>query len=180
MGTVKRNSRIETELPLELRQAVNRLLLEPGTTYDDIGEFLRARGHDISRSSIGRYGKQYLEAYQKIKQFEDQAKGITTDADDGMPMEEAIGKLMLQKVMEALVDGTVDITENSKMISAVARLQSSHIQLAKWKADVEGNIRRKERERLQKETLDAVDQATASGPMTAEALKEKIREVYGV
>ncbi len=51
--------------------------------------------------------------------------------------------------------------------------------VVKWEQREE-KIRRSEREKLQKKTLDAVDSAAASGPMTPDALKKKIREVYGV
>jgi hypothetical protein len=168
MVRVKSNSRVETELPLELRKAVNRLLLEPGTTYDEIARFVKSKGFDISRSSIGRYGQRFLEAYQKIKQFEDQARAITSGVDDGMPMEEAVGKLMLQKVMEALVDGSADITENSRLISDVAKLQSAHIQLAKWKADLE---------RRASKAADAVGKIVKRGGLSdaaADAIRQKI------
>jgi len=171
MVRIKSNSRVETELPLELRKAVNRLLLEPGTTYDEIARFVKSKGFDISRSSIGRYGQRFLEAYQKIKQFEDQARAITSGVDDGMPMEEAVGKLMLQKVMEALVDGSADITENSRLISDVAKLQSAHIQLAKWKADLERRARK---------AADAVGKIVKRGGLSDEAADAIRQKILGV
>ena len=51
--------------------------------------------------------------------------------------------------------------------------------VVKWEQREE-KIRQQEREKLQKKTLEAVDSAAAAGPMAAEALKMKIREVYGV
>ena len=171
MATVKCNSRVETELPLELRKAVNRLLLEPGTTYDDVAKFLNAKGYDISRSSIGRYGKKFLEAYQNIKQFEDQARAITSGVDDGMPMEEAVGKMLLQKVMAALVDGSADITENSRLIADVAKLQSAHIQMAKWKDDLEKRAR---------SAADAVDKIAKKGGLSDAAAEQIRKKILGV
>lgn len=140
MATIRTRSRIETDLPKDVREAVDRLILEPGHTYDDIKDWLSAKGYDISRSSIGRYGKRRFEAYQAIKQFEDHSRAITSGVSDGMPMEEAVGKMMLQKVMAALMDGSADVVENSRLIADVAKLQSSHIQLAKWKDDLEKRV----------------------------------------
>jgi hypothetical protein len=136
MATVRRRSRIETDLPAEVRESLNRLLLE-GATYEEASLWCKSKGYDISRSSVGRYGKAFFEAYQNIKRFEDQSRAIASTVDDGMPMEEAVGKMLLQKVMAALVDGSADITENSRLIADVAKLQSAHVQMAKWKRELE-------------------------------------------
>jgi hypothetical protein len=90
VSTVRRHSRVLTDLPPELRREVDRLLLEPGVTYDDIREFLAGRGYDISRSSIGRYGKEYLESYQRLKIAIDQAKCMKAEAGEGLALEEAV------------------------------------------------------------------------------------------
>jgi hypothetical protein len=136
MPHVRRRSRIETELPVELRQQLNRVLLE-GATYDEAAAFLNGQGHDISRSSVGRYGKEFFEAYQKIVQFEDQSRALTSATEKGMPMEEAVGKMLLQKVMAALVDGSADVLEVPRLISDVAKLQRSHVAMAQWKREIE-------------------------------------------
>lgn len=78
MGKHRRRSKIETELPADLREEVNRLLLE-GTTYEDAALYCQTKGYDISRSSMGRYGKEFFEAYRNIKQFEDQSKALTSE-----------------------------------------------------------------------------------------------------
>jgi len=67
-------------------------------------------------------------------------------------------------------------TLSSKQIDMLSKLGAL---VVKWEQREE-NIRKQEREKLQKQTLDAVDSVEAAGPMTAEALKQKIREVYGV
>jgi hypothetical protein len=136
MAHVRRRSRIETELPPELRQQLNRVLLE-GATYDEAAVFLNGKGYDISRSSVGRYGKEFFEAYQKIVQFEDQSRALTSATEKGMPMEEAVGKMLLQKVMAALVDGSADVLEVPRLISDVAKLQRSHVAMAQWKREIE-------------------------------------------
>jgi hypothetical protein len=136
MVHVRRRSRIETELPVELRQQLNRVLLE-GATYDEAAAFLNDKGYDISRSSVGRYGKEFFEAYQKIVQFEDQSRALTSATEKGMPMEEAVGKMLLQKVMAALVDGSADVLEVPRLISDVAKLQRSHVAMAQWKREIE-------------------------------------------
>ena len=96
-------------------------------TYDDLEAWCKEKGFQISRSSIGRYGKTFFEAYQQVKRFEDQSRALQSDVGDGLLMEEAATKLLLQKVMGALIDGSADILEIPRIISDVARLQQSSV-----------------------------------------------------
>lgn len=132
--------KVETDLPREIREQLNRLLLE-GMTYEEGAIWCRDHGYDISSSSIGRYGKWFIELYQEILQFNDQAQILTADVDDGMPMEEAVGKMLLKKVWSALIDGSADITENSRLIGEVAKLQRSHVIMNQFKIDLENRAR---------------------------------------
>lgn len=136
MATSRTRSRIETELPAELRREMNRLLLQ-GATYEEASAWCSEQGVDISKSAIGRYGKKFFEAYQAITQFEDQSRAIVSATEEGLPMEEALGKLLMQKAMAAVVEEDFDIIANAKLIGQIARLQSSHINLAKHKMDLE-------------------------------------------
>ncbi len=54
MAKKRVHSRISDELPEELRREVDRLLVEGNATYDEIKDFLAAKGYEIGRSSIGR------------------------------------------------------------------------------------------------------------------------------
>ena len=168
MVHVRHRSRIATELPVELRKQLNRVLLE-GATYDEAAAFLSGQGYDISRSSVGRYGKEFFEAYQKIVQFEDQSRALTSATEQGMPMEEAVGKMLLQRVMAALVDGSADIIEVPRLISDVAKLQRSHVAMAQWKREIEKRAERAvENIKTKSKNID---------PDTLRIIKE---EVYGL
>jgi len=133
---IRRRSRIETELPPEVRDQLNIQLME-GATYEEAAEWCSRQGYEISKSSVGRYGQRFFKAYQEIIQFEDQSKAIMTSSEKGLPMEEALGKMLLKEVMAKLVEGDVDIIENSRLISDIAKLQGSHVKLAKHKMELE-------------------------------------------
>ncbi len=138
---IRRRSRIETELPPDLREELHRILLE-GATYEEACQYCKDRGHDISSSSMGRYGKSFFEAYQSIKQFEDQARAITSEVGEGLTLEEAASKMMLQKVMAGLVSGEADILEIPRLISDVAKLQMSSVAREKLKADLAAKVKK--------------------------------------
>lgn len=137
----RRHSRIETELPADLREALNRLLLE-GATYEEACAFCQERGHDISMSSMGRYGKRFFEAYQAVKQFEDQARVLTSGPGQGLSLEEATSKMLLQRVMAGLISGEVDVKEMPRVISDVAKLQAASVARERFKADVAAKARK--------------------------------------
>lgn len=141
MGTIRRRSRIETELPKELREELNRLLLE-GATYEDASAWCKARGYDISKSSVGRYGKVFFEAYANVRRFEDQSRALQGEVGDGLLLEEATTKLLLQRVMAALIDGGADVMEIPRLLSDVAKLQSSSVQRERMKAQVAEQVRK--------------------------------------
>lgn len=171
MGShMRRRTKVETDLPRELREQLNRLLLE-GMTYEEGADWCKRHGFEISRSSMGRYGKSYFEAYQKMLQFEDQSRALTSSVDDGMPMEEAVGKMLLQKVMAALLDGSADITENSRLLADVAKLQSAHVQRNKFKIDLENRA---------KKAAEQVDQIVKSNGLSEKAAEDIRARILGI
>lgn len=167
---VRRRSSIETDMPVDARKDLDRILIE-GATYEEASAFCKSRGYDISKSAVGRYGKNFLEAYQNVMRFADQAQVLKSDADNGLPMEEAVGKVLLQKVMSALIDNTADITENSRLISDVAKLVGSNIQLAKLKMDLAERARR---------TADAVVKMVKKGGLSADAADQIRAKILGI
>ncbi|RJP59031.1 MAG: DUF3486 family protein [Deltaproteobacteria bacterium] len=132
---IRKHSKVEDELPPEIRREVNRLLIE-GETYEDISDYLKGKGHDISRSSIGRYGKDFLNEYRRLLVIEDKSKILVSEAGgDGMILEEAVAKKMAAKLMELLLDEGIDISKTPRIISDFAKLQSSTVTRERLKGD---------------------------------------------
>ena len=119
MGNRRKHARITTELPKSLIQAINERLVA-GETYESIAAYLRERGHDISKSSVGRYGKDFLSKLERLRIVKEQARTIMTEGKDGpaLEMTEAATQLALQLIMERLVAGRV-------VEAAVARIKES-------------------------------------------------------
>ena len=167
---IRRRSRVETELPAQLREQANRLLLE-GITYEDMAAWSLERGYDISRSSWGRYGKEFFEAYQAVKRFEDQSKAMTGEAGDGMTMEEALSKVLLQKIMAAVTGANFDLLEVPRLISDFAKLQSSNIQREKLKDEYAKRVR---------EAAESVGKIAKQGGMSEETVTEIQKRILGI
>lgn len=170
MGRVKTRTRVETDLPEDIRDDLNRLLLE-NATYDEITDWCREQGFDISRSSIGRYGKRFLESYRLIKQTEDQARALTSEVGDGLRMEEATSKLLVQQIMSALVADPGDILEHHRIIQAFAALQGSSVRREKAKAEFADRVRK---------AAENVEKIAVKGGLSADVVGKLRKEILGV
>ncbi len=178
---VRRHSRVLTDLPGEVRAEVDRLLLEPGVTYEDIRVFLEGKGFDISHSSIGRYGKEHLLSYQRLKIAIDQAKAMKGEIGDGLALEEAVANLALQQVMDGLVAGRINAAEAPKLLGQIGQIQSSSVRREQFKAEITEEVRRQALAEAAQRANEAVDAAAgeSGGRMTAEDFKRILRETYG-
>lgn len=132
----RRHSKVTSALPKELVEVVNQKLVG-GHTYLEITEWLKGLGHEISQASIGRYGKSFLSQLEKLKLVKEQARAILTETDGlSLEMEEASVQIALQKIMEFLMelDG-LQGEKASKIMTALARLQSSSVSRERIKMD---------------------------------------------
>ena len=166
---IRRHGKVHS-LPDELRAEVDRLLIE-GNTYEDIEKFLKRNGYDISKSSIGRYGKEFLNFYREVKIIEDQSKTLVSEAGgDGMIILEAAEKLFSKKIVELLLQNQIDVTKIPRIVSDFAKLQASSVVREKMKAE----FKRKAEKAFQKAEKQAKK-------MSKEELIKMLRqEVYGL
>lgn len=167
---VRRRSRIETELPRELRDEAHRLILE-GMTYEELAAWSASKGYDISKSAWGRYGKQFFEAYQAVKRFEDQSRALASEAGEGLTMEEAVTKMLLQRVMAAVMGKEFDIMEVPRLLSDVAKLQASSVSREKFKDEMA---------RRAAAAADRVAKKARRGGLSPEAVAEIRKEILGI
>lgn len=137
MADRRKHSKITSILPKELVEAINQQLVS-GATYEQIAEFVRNEGHEISKSSVGRYGKNFMSKMERLRVVKEQAKAICTESQDkpALEMTEAATQLALQLIMERLV-----ITENlndaksGELFKALALLERSAVAREKLKLD---------------------------------------------
>ena len=138
----RKHSKITSILPPELVEAIHQRLVN-GDTYQDIADWLNQKGHDVSRSSVGRYGKDFLARLERLKIVKEQAKTIVTENKDGpaTEMAEAANQLAMQLIMENLL--TVDDLKGAKItevLKALALLERSGVQREKLKFDFNHGI----------------------------------------
>jgi DNA-binding transcriptional ArsR family regulator len=166
----RRHSKVTDQLSDELRAEVDRLLVE-GAAYEDIADYLRGKGYDISKSSIGRYGKEFLSAYQRLRVIEDQSRTLVSEAGgDGLILEETGAKLFAQKIIELLMQSDVDIRKIPKLVSGFASLQASSVHREKFKSELKKKV-----EKVFEKTEKKMEKMTKE-----EMLRTLREEVYGL
>jgi len=168
---VRRHSRIGDELPQELKREVDRLLVEGNVTYDDIKAFLEEKGYDISRSAIGRYGKEFLASYQRLRVIEEKSRALVSEAGDGMVLEEAAAQIFAQKIVEAQLLEGFDVLENPRLIADFAKLQSSTVARERFKREL--------KEKVEK-TAESVVRTARQGGLSDEKAEEIRRKILGI
>lgn len=142
----------------------------------------------LSKSAVNRYFVDMDEAGRKLRESREVAEvwigklGAAPQGQVGNLVNEILRTLSFDMAL-MLQRGTVD-AESAPAVTGMLKDLALTMQRLEQAANLntarEKEIRKQERERLQAETMKAVDAAAGTGPMTAEALKEKIREVYGV
>lgn len=125
------------QLPPELVEAINKKLVD-GWTYRDLADWLNEQGQPISKSAIGRYGKDFLTRLEAIKATREKARAII-EADPDAPateMTEAANQLAVQLIMETLMQ-VDDLTGErvSDLFKALAMLERSGVQREKLKME---------------------------------------------
>lgn len=75
MGDIRSRIRVSSkinELPEDVKTQVDILLADVSNTYEDISQWLKAEGFDISKSSVGRYAQRTNKVTQRIMEAQAQ------------------------------------------------------------------------------------------------------------
>lgn len=166
-----RASSIETNLPEEVRIAVNTQL-EAGHTLDQILGYLEEMGHeeDVSRSALGRYKMKHNELAGELRRTREVAKalgrefGEDTDSEIGRVAIELLQAVQMKTIAAAAAGRTPDFSpqelhflgRTSKDLMSALSIDDARV--AKIKAE--------ERKRVLAEVEAAVDETIKGGGLT--------------
>ncbi|MDR3561893.1 MAG: DUF3486 family protein [Negativicutes bacterium] len=169
----RRHSKITSILPPEVVEAINKRIVS-GQTYQEIADYLNQSGHEISKSSIGRYGKEFLSRMERLKIVKEQAKTIVSENKDGpaTEMAEAANQLAIQLIMENLL--TVDDLNGAKItevLKALALLERSGVQREKLKMDFKQKI---------DSAVKQIEKTAEQRGLDADTLRIIKEQVYGI
>lgn len=169
----RKHSKLDA-LPPEIVSEVNRLLVNEGRTYQEIVDWLQAMGHEVSRSSVGRYGKDFLAKLERLKIIKEQARTILDETQDrpAIEMTEAATQIAVQKILETLMEAE-DLKKESltDLIFALSNLEKSGVLREKLKMDY-----RRKAENAVKE----IEKTAEKKGLDEETLRVIKEQIYGI
>lgn len=131
---------VDTDLPADIREGLIDIVIE-GATLDEAAEWLRERGYDISRTSIGRWRQNFYPIYQKYVTFRAQTRALRSEAGESLASSEVLAQMLEQQVFEAVINDELDVAEAPKVLGELAKLQRVAIEREKLKRDLADRAR---------------------------------------
>jgi len=124
------------DLPEPVKDELHESIVK-GKTLMEMEGMLKDKGHDISYSSVGRYRKEYMEKFDRLRMARDYARIIAEDNVDrpSTELHEANNAIISNFIMETLVDDTMSSEDKIKAAQAISALQRAQIANEKLKID---------------------------------------------
>jgi hypothetical protein len=158
------------DLPPEILAQVNRFLVE-GESYEEISTFLSAEGYEISKTAIGRYGKEFLEYCRRLRVIEEKSRTLAAGEESGLVMGEAAARLFVIEILEAQLAGEMNLADFPKLLSDFSRLQSSNVQRERLRREFRGRVEK---------AAEEVKQSVREGGLSDKAAEEIRRKILGI
>lgn len=167
-----RRSKIET-LPKGVKEWLDAALVEGNFSgYEQLEAEMKARGYDVGKSSIHRYGSAFEQKLSMLKLASEQARAIVTAApDDEGAVNEALMRLVqehLFKLLTADEEGGFDLP---KVARAVADLGRATVTQKKWQTEVRAKAAA---------AADAAERIAKKGGLSATSVAEIRRSILGI
>ncbi len=168
-------------LPPEILQEVNRLLSEGRFTLAEILEHLRGMGVEtVSRSALGRQKQKIDRIAAKLRQSREMTETLVKEIGPSV-VEGQQGRLLVQTLRDLVFDhlaarGEEGDLGDPKSLMALARTLKDMAQANRLDQDFETKVR----ERIQKETVKAVEDVTREAGLSAETVEAIKSRILGV
>ena len=168
-------SKIAT-LPPAVKSWFDTALVEGNFSgYKQLEAELKARGFDIGKSSIHRYGSAFEQKLATLKMASEQARAIVTAApDDEGAVSEALMRLVQEKLFQVMLDFQVDPDKPMNIASAakaVAELSRATVTQKKWQEEVRAKA---------SAAADAAEKIAKKGGLSAASVDEIRRSILGI
>lgn len=168
-------SKIKT-LPETVRKELeDQLLANHFGNYDALAEWLQEKGFEISRASVGRYGKAFKERCENIRRSTEMAVILSEQLGDE---EGALGDAAIRAMQAELFDAMesydwskIGQMDPGELSLAVARLSRAGVNQKKWMAEVKQRIAK---------VADEVSEAAVEAGISRETANEFRTKILGI
>lgn len=112
-GDSRRASSTISQLPPEVRLQLDARLSDTGNTYNDLSEWLKGLGHEISKSAIGRYALRTSKAAQRVSETlqRTQALAAAVEAHPDLDYTKAASMVLMDGLMQRVSTAEEDFSE---------------------------------------------------------------------
>ncbi len=168
-------------LPPEILQEVNRLLSEGRFTLTEILAHLRGMGVEtVSLSALGRQKQRIDKVAAKLRQSREMTEALVREIGPSV-VEGQQGRLLVQTLRDLVFDHLATRVEEGdvddpKALMALARTLKDMAQATRLAQDFETKVR----ERVQKETVKAVEDSAREAGLSAETVEAIKGRILGI
>lgn len=172
-----------TGLPEEVRRWLERALVENNfSDYRALEDALRAKGYQISKSVIHRYGQKIERRFAAIKASTEAARMLTEGAaDDQDARSEAVIALVQTELFESIVNLQEATDEDLDPAERIGLLSSAAKNIATLaRASVNQKRFRQEVQARAEAAAANVEKIARKGGLSAESVEQLRREILGI
>lgn len=133
MAKERRRTRVNSkinQLPEEVREQIDSMLLDTSNTYEDISAWLLEQGYEISKSSVGRYAIRANEATQRVVETLEKTKAIVQAVEKSPDLDytKANRMLLMDGLMQRVITAEEEFNEMpldkaGRLIAQLSRVQ---------------------------------------------------------
>ena len=169
-------------LPSELKEWLDNELMARGfSDYEQLAADLKARGADVSRSSLQRYGSPFEKKLAQLKLAGEQARALVDAAPDE---EDKLGAAVIRMTQEKIFNLLMDLDVNpeevdvNKLFKNAAEIGKASVTQKKFSQSVRAEIEAAARKALIDEQRGKLDALGRSGAVPADVLAQVIKAAY--
>lgn len=164
-------------LPPEIKAELDRHLALGHMTLDGLVDYLEIKGHNVSRSALGRYRKDFDKVAEKLRESREVAAAFAREL--GTVPNDEMGQMLVEMVrtlaFKAALNRTDDTDLETKEVMQLARALKDLAGSEQIATKLAMEIRAEERKRLMDEQKAKLETAQKEGGLSLEAAKEARR-----
>lgn len=142
----RRRTRVSStidKLPDDIKGQLDAKLMDTANTYEELSEWLKAEGHEISKSAIGRYAIRSTQAAQRVAETLQRTRAIAqaVEAHPELDYTKAASMVLMDGLMQRVSTAEDDFAEMP--LDKAGRLIASLSRNATYEKRVRADLKKK-------------------------------------
>lgn len=170
-------------LPPELKEWLDAELVRRGFgDYVQLAADLKARGADVSKSALQRYGSPFEQRMAQLKMASEQARALVDAApDEEDKLGAAVVRMTQERIFKLLMelDINAEDVDVNKLFKNAAEIGKASVSQKRFSSEVRQQIEAEARRKVLEEQRAALDAMPNKGGVTTQT-KLEIRKALGI